>query len=437
MSREDIARLLGGYATGTLTPEEKQALFAAALEDQALFDELGREQALREVLREPAARGQLLAALQERPRWFRQFGHWMMRPGALTAATACLLVLGAVAIWRPWQRTTGRRPAMVATALPAETPSLPAPAAAESKLAPAEPGTPARSLPVPAIRLPIAPALKKNRPAVELAPPPAANRSAEEPGAAAPPPGSPAPQAAPQPAGPQVMTDSALARRDTAELKSVPDTGTAAAFQTQGASTGGAAARGAFPANEPKPASVTAVTAADARQLYYAGATPPAGTSEVESKRLHGAAKALAGAPAALGLRWTVLRRGPTGEFSAAAADGLLAGDTVALRLAPNQACDLSVFEDAAGTLTPLFARRLRAGETVETPPLTPHSRGTRALVISVVRAGSAMGAIATLQSPAQSQNQQSSADPDEGATYTVGPAGAQRISLSVTLNYQ
>ena len=37
MKREDIEKLLGGYATGTLTGEERQALFEAALTDQALF----------------------------------------------------------------------------------------------------------------------------------------------------------------------------------------------------------------------------------------------------------------------------------------------------------------------------------------------------------------------------------------------------------------
>src|ERR1019366_6497011 len=63
MSPEDIKKLLGGYATGTLTAEERQALFAAALEDQELFDALAREQSLRDLLRDPAARAQLLAAL--------------------------------------------------------------------------------------------------------------------------------------------------------------------------------------------------------------------------------------------------------------------------------------------------------------------------------------------------------------------------------------
>ena len=66
MSREEIHKLLGGYATGTLTPEEQEALFAAALEDQELFDALAKEQPLHDLLRDPAARAQLLAALEER-----------------------------------------------------------------------------------------------------------------------------------------------------------------------------------------------------------------------------------------------------------------------------------------------------------------------------------------------------------------------------------
>jgi hypothetical protein len=42
MSREEIQKLIGGYATGSLTAGEQQALFEAALEDQELFDELAR-----------------------------------------------------------------------------------------------------------------------------------------------------------------------------------------------------------------------------------------------------------------------------------------------------------------------------------------------------------------------------------------------------------
>ncbi|HVN02822.1 MAG TPA: hypothetical protein VMT86_00315, partial [Bryobacteraceae bacterium] len=63
MSRDQIQKLLGGYATGTLNEAERRELFEAALEDQELFDALAKEQALHEVLREPDARRQLIAAL--------------------------------------------------------------------------------------------------------------------------------------------------------------------------------------------------------------------------------------------------------------------------------------------------------------------------------------------------------------------------------------
>ena len=80
MTRDDIQKLLGGYATGTLTPEEQQALFEAALSDQELFDALAREEALREVMADPAARAQLLAAASEAPvPWYRQW--WRVARG--------------------------------------------------------------------------------------------------------------------------------------------------------------------------------------------------------------------------------------------------------------------------------------------------------------------------------------------------------------------
>lgn len=81
MTPEAARKLLGGYATGTLTDAEEQALFAAALEDQSLFDELAREQSLRDLLRDPAAKGHLLAALDEpRRAWW-----WSWKPAAVLA----------------------------------------------------------------------------------------------------------------------------------------------------------------------------------------------------------------------------------------------------------------------------------------------------------------------------------------------------------------
>ncbi len=64
MRREELETLLGGYATGTLTAQERTLLFEAALADQALFNALADEQALKELLDNPHARRRLLTALR-------------------------------------------------------------------------------------------------------------------------------------------------------------------------------------------------------------------------------------------------------------------------------------------------------------------------------------------------------------------------------------
>lgn len=63
MKHAEAEKLLGGYATGTLTETERRTLFEAALEHQDLFDALADEEALRELLADPAARAHLLSAL--------------------------------------------------------------------------------------------------------------------------------------------------------------------------------------------------------------------------------------------------------------------------------------------------------------------------------------------------------------------------------------
>ncbi len=70
--------LLGGYATNTLTDEEKRQLFEAALNDQTLFDALADEEALRVMLADPEARQQILASLQttEHAGFAKKGGKW-------------------------------------------------------------------------------------------------------------------------------------------------------------------------------------------------------------------------------------------------------------------------------------------------------------------------------------------------------------------------
>jgi len=78
MTREEARKLLGGYATGTLTPSEREALLNAALDDQDLFDELAREQSLKELLDSPGAKTRLSAALAPKPakRWYESVMPW-------------------------------------------------------------------------------------------------------------------------------------------------------------------------------------------------------------------------------------------------------------------------------------------------------------------------------------------------------------------------
>jgi len=57
-------QILGGYATNTLTEEEKRQLFEAALHDQTLFDALADEEGLKALLANPEAHQRILASLQ-------------------------------------------------------------------------------------------------------------------------------------------------------------------------------------------------------------------------------------------------------------------------------------------------------------------------------------------------------------------------------------
>jgi len=159
MSRDDIQKLLGGYATGTLTPEERRVLFEAALEDQELFDALGREEALRGVLSDPSARAQLLAAMDDVPApWYRT----LWRPAPMAALATVLLMVVGVAVWQS-SRTPPRRMAKL------ELPPLPQ--AVQMERAPTLPPPPELARAAPAL----APySLPASTPGAPPPPPPAA-----------------------------------------------------------------------------------------------------------------------------------------------------------------------------------------------------------------------------------------------------------------------
>lgn len=91
MKRREAEKLLGGYAMGILTEAEQRVLFGAALERQEVFDALMDEEALRELLADPAARQHLLSILSEpdaakvRPFW--------RKPAVLGLAASLFLVV--------------------------------------------------------------------------------------------------------------------------------------------------------------------------------------------------------------------------------------------------------------------------------------------------------------------------------------------------------
>jgi len=93
MAGLDPEKLLGGYATGTLTEAERKALFDAARHDRRLFDALAGEQALKEVLKDPVRRRRLVERLQQADRaeqktegWGALVPAWLHLPTAARAA---------------------------------------------------------------------------------------------------------------------------------------------------------------------------------------------------------------------------------------------------------------------------------------------------------------------------------------------------------------
>jgi hypothetical protein len=103
MTHEQARKLLGGYATNSLTEAERKALFEAALEDQELFDALQQEEALKELLADPASRHQIQQALAETPvlRSAPTRGRIWLWGGLAGAVAAAILI---VAIMRPNQQ---------------------------------------------------------------------------------------------------------------------------------------------------------------------------------------------------------------------------------------------------------------------------------------------------------------------------------------------
>ena len=102
MSEHELEKLLGGFAADTLTPEERQKLFEAALQEQQLFNALADEQALKELLTDPVVRRRLLDAFPQtslsRSSGSLSWWEWLRRPAGLTFAGGLAAVVVAIVI---------------------------------------------------------------------------------------------------------------------------------------------------------------------------------------------------------------------------------------------------------------------------------------------------------------------------------------------------
>jgi hypothetical protein len=96
MTNEEIRKLLGGYATNTLTEAERKVLFEAALDDQELFNAMQAEESLKDLLSDPFSREQVRQTLETpvavKPgrAWWSQWWAWG------SAVVAAILIVAVI-----------------------------------------------------------------------------------------------------------------------------------------------------------------------------------------------------------------------------------------------------------------------------------------------------------------------------------------------------
>jgi hypothetical protein len=422
MSREDIQKLLGGYATGTLTPEEQQTLFEAALEDQELFDSLAREQSLRDLLRDPAARAHLLATLDTPPpRWYQRF----LRPLPIAAVAA--LAAAAVIVIR--QLAPLPPPTTFARLTP---PPAPSPSVVGTPPAP-----PAESAPAFARPSRVQPERSERKDA--LVPPPTARSSA----AAAPPipASSPTPAAlvggaiggragsagAPQtaaalggaatsffgvnaqitglvkdPSGSAIPGANVKARDLTNGVVHTTVTNTDGQFnlpavppgkyEVQVASSGFKTALSQVNVNNSDQAVVNATLNVGASTETIEVTTEPAKLEDLKKALVEAQNTALPftsrSAPISLvpAVQYTVLRQTSNGTFvDVGSAAEVAAGTPLKLRIVPNGTGSLRIRESTPdGDWRDLASRRVERGKPFDTPPRS-YQTGTQRFEVSLV----------------------------------------------------
>ena len=124
MAEHELDTLLGGFAADTLTAEEQERLYAAALNDQRLFDALADEQGLKNCSRRsrgatPTAGGpQATGDVRIKPSmpWL----NWLRTPSGLAWAGGLAAILFALTFGIPiYQESLDRQTRSVVTEEPA------------------------------------------------------------------------------------------------------------------------------------------------------------------------------------------------------------------------------------------------------------------------------------------------------------------------------
>jgi hypothetical protein len=349
--REQWQRLLGGFATRTLSPGEERALLEASLDDQELFDALAREQALRDLLDDSSARAHLLQVLEPRVPWPRRAWNWLWGPAGLAVTAAAAAGVVAAVFLVHHQKPAVQKPAMVA-----EVRQAPA--------APPEAGRPREAEPVKTVPTPV-----KRKQAGGGAgrgpggPPPEADKPAPQQKLAggvvggilnAP---TTAPAAAPAPAG--AAPAAPFPPPPTRVAPPAPAAPGAAAPSPSGAAAAAAAAEQKEKSRMERFAAFD--SAADARRDNQ---VLPLRGRPMAAKR---AASESAPAPA---IRWTILAQNPEGDFVPAAPGSILAPDArVRLRFEPGEPGYLYVLQrENSGGWQLLAAEPLRSLAPFEIP---------------------------------------------------------------------
>ena len=435
MKREDIDKLIGGYATGSLTPEERDALFSAALEDQHLFNQLMAEEPLREVLAEPAARDHLLAVLDTAPEpWYRRMFKWLGRPGGLAAAAvaAALVIAATVYVqYEPWRP----RPAVLTELRRAEKPFEP-PALAQPDLTPEPLPPPPRLAPTPA-----------QKDISEMA-----ERAPASPEPAVAPPGR---EAAGGVVGGVVggfarekqEASRNMARATGAAAPAPPPPPAKAAAPIQTAEAGSPSARALFDAS---PAAMNFAAAEEKEQSRLKRATPTPQAARDGVRRQDAGTRTLARSSAAalpvphLGLRYTVLRRAPDGQFTEVDPSTVFTvGEPLRLLFEPNDSGYLYILQrEAGGGWRQLFGEAVPRRARVQVPStgaLVYEEPGTKELYAVFSRTPEP--AFANLQPGVLDQRLRGSLllqKSPEKALYVVNTSSApqsQQVAFAITLS--